>query len=91
MRSALSADHSTSGSRALIVHRLPRNASYSAFTLIELSIVVLVLSLLAAVAMRYVNSVSETNAYAATNATLDAVETALLNYRNEYGRLPCTS
>ena len=50
---------------------------------------VLVLALLAAVAMRYVNSVSESNAVAATNATLDVIETALLNYRNEFGRLPC--
>lgn len=60
-----------------------------AFTLIELSIVVLVLALLAAAGMRYYNANVDSTALATTNASLDAVETALINFQNEYGRLPC--
>lgn len=61
----------------------------AAFTLIELSIVLLVLALLAGAALRYANALNESNMLATTNATLDAVETALSNYVNNNGRLPC--
>jgi prepilin-type N-terminal cleavage/methylation domain-containing protein len=63
--------------------------SRSGFTLIELSVVVLVLALLAAAAMRYANSQNDSNSITATNATLDALETALYNFENNFGRLPC--
>lgn len=62
-----------------------------AYTLIELSIVVLVLALLAGAAMRYANAINEAKTSRDANATLDIVETALQNYRNMYGRLPCPS
>ena len=60
-----------------------------AFTLLELSIVVMILALLAAAAMRYSNSLAESNMIALTNTNLDVVEATLQNYRNMYGRLPC--
>jgi len=70
---------------------LPRySSSYSrAFTILELSIVVLILSLLAAAALRYASAVAESRSYARSNESLDVVENALLNYRITYGRLPC--
>lgn len=67
---------------------LRRNA---AFTLIELSIVILVLSLLAAAAFRYATNATVIANTATLNQTLDVVETALQNYRNVFGRLPCPS
>jgi len=63
--------------------------SSTGFTLIELSIVVLVLALLATAALRYANSQSEAKAIAATNATLDVVDAAIYNYQNNNTRLPC--
>ena len=70
---------------------MPRfsKTSIRAFTLIELSIVVLVLSLLAGAAMRYANSIRDTNSLALTNKSMDFVQAAILNYRLTYGRLPC--
>lgn len=70
-----------------MTRRFPARAR--AFTLIELSIVVLVLGLITAAAMRYVNTMADANALTATNANLDVVETALQNFRNTFGRLPC--
>lgn len=65
--------------------------SRRAFTLIELSIVVLVLGLLSAAVFRYSANVSNTKNYAALNDTLDTIETALQNYSNSNTRLPCPS
>lgn len=59
------------------------------FTLIEISIVVLILSLLAAAGLRYATAIKDSNNNAALTDTLDTIETALMNYRMAYGRLPC--
>jgi prepilin-type N-terminal cleavage/methylation domain-containing protein len=68
--------------------KLERSA---AFTLIELSVVILILSLLAAASMRYASTMMTTSAVNATNANLDVVEAALYNFRMQWGRLPCPS
>ncbi len=60
-----------------------------AFTLIEMSIVVMVLALLSAALLRYASAVTFANSMNATNATLDKIETALMNFRYANGRLPC--
>ena len=60
-----------------------------AFTLLELSMVLLVLSLLAAAALRYASAVSDSKNYSRINDSMDVVEKALLDYRANYGRLPC--
>ena len=70
--------------------RLGRPAArLSAFTLLELSVVVLILALLAAAALRYAAGVTYANNVAATNATLDVIENALMNFRYANNRLPC--
>jgi prepilin-type N-terminal cleavage/methylation domain-containing protein len=61
----------------------------NAFTLVELSLVLLVLSVLSAAALRYSTARTDSTNTATLNATLDVVDTALLNYRLAYGRLPC--
>lgn len=66
-------------------------AHQKAFTLMELAIVVLVFSLLAAAAFRYAANASNTANYASLNATLDVIEAALQNYRNSQTRIPCPS
>jgi prepilin-type N-terminal cleavage/methylation domain-containing protein len=60
-----------------------------AFTLMELSIVLLVLSLLAAAGLRAGLTRTDATNMAALNSSLDVIETALMNYRNANGRLPC--
>lgn len=61
----------------------------AAFTLIELSLVVVVLALLAGFAMRAKTASLDSNNYAELNSRLDVVQTALQNYRTINGRLPC--
>lgn len=71
----------------------PASGQYrcNGFTLIELSLVLVVVALLAAAALATsVNQATATNT-AQLNATLDAVETALLNYISTSNRLPCPS
>jgi prepilin-type N-terminal cleavage/methylation domain-containing protein len=63
----------------------------TAFTLIELAIVVAVLGLLAAAVFRYQANLENTQNYAALNETLDAIEDALQNYAVANGYLPCPS
>jgi len=63
----------------------------AAFTLIELSMVVMVASLMTAGYLRYATVRKDTDSVTATNTSLDVIETALQNYRNTYGRLPCPS
>jgi prepilin-type N-terminal cleavage/methylation domain-containing protein len=59
------------------------------FTLIELAIVVMVLGLLAAAALRY-NAMSTDSAnITQLNATLDVIDNAIFNFRIANGRLPC--
>lgn len=67
---------------------MPRPLTF-AFTLIELSVVVMIMALLAAAALRYSTAIKDSNNVIAVNASLDTVEAALLNYRIAYGRLPC--
>lgn len=59
------------------------------FTLIELSVVVMIMALLAGSALRYAASVAYANNVNATNTTLDAIEAALINFRTANNRLPC--
>lgn len=63
----------------------------SGYTLIELCLVVLILSLLAAAAARYSTSVTTAKNTAELNATLKAIEEALRSYSTAYTRLPCPS
>lgn len=61
----------------------------AAFTLIEIAMVLVVLSLLTAMALRYSTVTADSKNTKQLNETLDVVETALQNYRNAYGRMPC--
>jgi len=61
----------------------------SGFTLIELSIVLLALSVIAVASLRYAAAAPTTNNINQLNKNLDIIDNALLNYRIIYGRLPC--
>lgn len=62
-----------------------------AYTLMELSMVLVVLSLLSAAAMRYSTNATVSKNNKQLTATMDAVETALQSYAVTYSRLPCPS
>ncbi len=63
----------------------------SGYTLIELCLVVLILSLLAAAAARYSTSATAARNTAELNNTLKTIEEALRSYSATYARLPCPS
>ncbi|HEU5046857.1 MAG TPA: prepilin-type N-terminal cleavage/methylation domain-containing protein [Rickettsiales bacterium] len=81
--------NSPAGSSYRTPPRIHAPSFRSAFTLLELSVVVMVLALLAAAALRYASAISDTNKMNALNASLDTIEATLLNYRIAYGTLPC--
>ena len=60
-----------------------------AFSLMELAMVVLVLGLLTAAALKYSTARLDSDNIATTNNNLDIIEQALLNYRIAYNKLPC--
>lgn len=68
---------------------LLRRGGRLAFTLLELSVVVMIMALLAGAALRYASSLTNTNNVTATNTNLDAIEAALMNFRIANNRLPC--
>jgi type II secretory pathway pseudopilin PulG len=61
----------------------------SAYTIMELSLVVLIISLLTAAGLKYNAAVSDPNNIIQTNENFDYVENAIMNYRINFGRLPC--
>lgn len=63
----------------------------SGYTLIELCLVVLILSLLAAAAARYSTSVTSAKNTAELNNTLKVIEEAMRIYSTAFSRLPCPS
>ena len=60
----------------------------SAFTLIELMVVILVISLLAVMVFRMVAAVGKGNDKASTRATLEKVSHALEEFKAQYGKYP---
>lgn len=60
----------------------------SAFTLIELMVVILVIALIAAMVFRMVALVGQNNDKAATRATLEKVGHALEEFKAQYGKYP---
>jgi len=59
------------------------------FTLLELSLVVIIMALLAGAALRYATALIDANNIASLNATLDAIDAAMMNYRIANNRIPC--
>src|SRR5579872_2351760 len=68
-----------------------RRASLMAFTLIELSIVLAILSLLIAGIMSVVSQTTRRTAMMEAKRKMDVIEAELLNFRRRNGRLPCPS
>lgn len=77
---------------SLSVIRSFRNANRKArngFTLLELSVVVLIMALLAGAALRYAATTTDAKNLVTLNATLDAIDAAMMNFRIANNRLPC--
>jgi len=67
----------------------PRHSSQSAYTLLELSLVLAVLSLLVAGIMSIVTQSTRRAAMAEVKRKMDVIEAELLDFRRLNGRLPC--
>jgi len=66
-------------------------ARASGFTLLEMSIVLGIIALIAAGSMTTFTSYMQTSQFNATVAQMDAIEQALKDYSVAFGRLPCPS
>lgn len=66
-----------------------RLRSIAAYTLLELSLVLLVLGMVAGAFFTYSANTTTAANNAALTATLNTIETAMQNYRNLYLRIPC--
>jgi len=69
----------------LMTHSRPR----SGFTLLELSIVIVIVAVVAAGSLSYTNYKIQSKQYEATVFRMNAIDEALLNYRRAYNRIPC--
>jgi len=67
----------------------PRRRGSSGFTLIELSIVLVIIALIVGSGLSMGRSAIEAAMVAATNKRMDAIEAALMAYRMANNRLPC--
>lgn len=68
-----------------------RRRTDSGFTLVELAFVILVLSLIAGIALKFLTSSSNARKYAELENTLNVIEAALQNYGNVFLKIPCPS
>ncbi len=67
---------------------IPSAASRSAFTLVELLVVIGIIALLAAIVTPAVMRAQATARNAAIKAEIDMLHMAIMNYKNEYGSFP---
>lgn len=67
----------------------PRRSPLAGFSLIEISVVMAILSVVAVMGLQGVATFMGRTAYKTTSERLDVIQTALMKYRKVYGYLPC--
>ncbi|MGE3714562.1 MAG: type II secretion system protein [Alphaproteobacteria bacterium] len=68
---------------------MPRSPRNKGFSLLELSIVIIVVALVAGMGFSATLGLLETAKYKATEEKMNAIEEALMAFRTRYNRLPC--
>ncbi len=67
----------------------PRRASRAAFSLVELSVVLVIISIVAVMGLEGVAFYMNRTAYKVTRERLEAIDQAMVRYARTYRRLPC--